>query len=45
MRKVLMALFAVMILGIGVIGYKVMDSEPNEVIEERDLHRDPTLMI
>ena len=37
MRKFLMALFAVMILGIGVMGYNMMKSEPNEVIEEQDL--------
>ncbi|WP_267886914.1 hypothetical protein [Oceanobacillus damuensis] len=35
MRKVLLALFAMIIVGIGIAGYNDYTEEPNEVIEEK----------
>jgi hypothetical protein len=35
MRKVLLALFAIIILGIGIVGYNDITDKPNEVINEK----------
>ncbi|WP_010648484.1 hypothetical protein [Oceanobacillus massiliensis] len=35
MRKILLALFVTIILGIGIVGYNNLHDEPNEVIEEK----------
>ncbi|WP_306798550.1 hypothetical protein [Oceanobacillus saliphilus] len=35
MRKVLLAIFATIIIGISILGYNDLTDEPNEVIEEK----------